>query len=281
MGARQTMPEGPEIKLCADRIKRAVLNQDIQDVYFAFEHLKVYEDQLRESQVKEVLSRGKALLIFFQNNLVVYSHNQLYGKWYIKKDRNIPQTNRSLRFAIYTKKKSALLYSASDIEVMRPSQLAKHPFVGKIGPDVLDQQTKSEDILNRLIARAHSGRQLGSLLLDQHFLAGLGNYLRCEILFLAGLNPKIKPKQLDHEKLEELAHLILEVSRQSYKTKGITNDLKRVALLKEQGKTRSQYRHHVFARANKPCYRCGNLISKTAQASRPFFFCKCCQPGSQ
>ena len=115
-------------------------------------------------------------------------------------------------------------------------------------------------IEERLRDRKYSGRQLGTLLLDQHFVAGLGNYLRCEILFLTGLSPEIKPKQLSTVQLENVASRILEVSRQSYQAQGITNDLERVEILKKKGLTRSQYRHHIFARAYRTCYSCGQPV---------------------
>ena len=273
------MPEGPEIRQCADRIKRAIGGIQPHQVSFAFEHLKHYEPILEKKTVTQVKSRGKALLIFFDDDLIIYSHNQLYGKWYTKRAQNFPQTNRTLRLAIHTEKKSALLYSASDIEVLKKHELKTHPFLRNLGPDILDKETTYRLVLKRLKDKRFSGRQLGSLLLDQHFVAGLGNYLRCEVLFVTGLNPKLKPKQLSEQQLEALAKQIIFLTKQSYETKGITNDLGRVVLLKEKGYTRSQYRHHVFARNNRPCYACAGKVTKSVHASRPFFFCESCQPG--
>lgn len=273
------MPEGPEIKQCADRLSKAISGRPIRKIFFAFDHLKPFEEVLQKSLVERIIPRGKALLIYFKNGLVIYSHNQLYGRWYVKMAQRYPATNRSLRLAIHTDKKSALLYSASDIEVIELSGIASHPFLKKLGPDVLADETTHEHLVERLNNKMFSGRQLGTLLLDQHFLAGLGNYLRCEILFVTGLNPRIKPNQLPHEKVEELAHTILSITRQSYQTKGITNDLIRVQSLKKKGLTRRHYRHHVFARAGKLCYICQQTIRKSAHAGRPFFYCNVCQPG--
>ena len=184
------MPEGPEIKRSADRIGKAIIGKPIERVFFAFEHLKKYQEAMKNQVITVVKPRGKALLMFFENDLIIYSHNQLYGRWYIKLAGNYPKTNRSLRLAIHTPKKSALLYSASDIEVLKPRELQSHPFLRKLGPDVLDEETTKQHIEERLRDRKYSGRQLGTLLLDQHFVAGLGNYLRCEILFSYWLEPR-------------------------------------------------------------------------------------------
>ncbi|MEM9512235.1 MAG: DNA-formamidopyrimidine glycosylase family protein, partial [Cyanobacteria bacterium P01_E01_bin.48] len=86
------MPEGPEIKRAADRIAKAVARKPIEEVYFAFEHLKPYEKDLARAQITSVQPRGKALLTHFNNDLAIYTHNQLYGKWEIKRARNYPET---------------------------------------------------------------------------------------------------------------------------------------------------------------------------------------------
>ncbi|MFP3339142.1 DNA-formamidopyrimidine glycosylase family protein, partial [Micrococcus sp. SIMBA_131] len=104
-------------------------------VFFAFEQLKGYESLLSGAQVTRVDTKGKAMLIRFDNGYTIYSHNQLYGKWVIRNAYNYPKTNRQLRLALHNEKKSALLYSASDIEVLRDEEVPLHPFIAKVGPD--------------------------------------------------------------------------------------------------------------------------------------------------
>ncbi len=112
------MPEGPEIRIAADKIAKAIALKPITKIFFAFEHLKPYEEILAKQLVTTVDTKGKAMLIRFDNGLSIYSHNQLYGKWLICQANNYPQTKRQLRLAIHNEQKSALLYSASDIEVL-------------------------------------------------------------------------------------------------------------------------------------------------------------------
>jgi endonuclease VIII len=118
------MPEGPEIKRAADEIAKAIGHQVVSEVFFAFDHLKVYEPVLQGQTIVAVQSKGKALLIRFDNQLGIYSHNQLYGKWIIRKAYSYPETNRQLRLALHNRKKSALLYSASDIAVLTEAEVA-------------------------------------------------------------------------------------------------------------------------------------------------------------
>lgn len=195
------MPEGPEIKLAADRIAKAIAHQPLEGVFFAFEQLKPYEATLAEAQVVAVRPRGKALLTRFSNGLTIYTHNQLYGVWYVRKAYTYPIINRQLRLAIHTAQRSALLYSASEILVLDDDALSGHPFLRRLGPDVLDETTTVEEIETRLQSKSFQRRGLSSLLLDQQFVCGLGNYLRSELLFLAGIHPHKRPLDCTPEQL--------------------------------------------------------------------------------
>lgn len=272
------MPEGPEIRQQADRLAKALVGRDVEEMFFAFDELQPYTDDLKGTQVTEVKSHGKALVTTFSNGLSIYSHNQLYGRWYVRKRDSYPKTNRQLRLAIHNQRYSALLYSASDIEVLDEEGISSHPFLQKLGPDLLDESTTEAQVLERYQSKTFRRRGLSGLLLNQHFLAGLGNYLRSEILFVSGVHPSLRPTDCSEKQLEALAHASLTLTQQSYETKGITNDLERVAKLKEQGQTRRQYRHYVFGRANKPCYDCNTPIEKHTFSGRRLYLCPTCQP---
>lgn len=272
------MPEGPEIRKAADQVERAIASYPVSEVFFAFDHLKPYAAKLAGRQVEAVQTHGKAMLIRFDNALSIYSHNQLYGKWMVRNAYSYPETNRQLRLAIHNEKKSALLYSASDIAVLTPLEVEQHPFLSQLGPDVLDRTLTSQAIQDRLKSLSHQRRQFTTLFLDQHFLAGIGNYLRSEILFVARLHPRRKPVDCTDEELLALGEATIAVPCQSYQHGGITNDLSLAAQLKAEGVSRRQYRHWVFNRDGKPCFVCGAAICKDFASSRRFYYCPVCQP---
>ncbi|MBE9076094.1 endonuclease VIII [Romeria aff. gracilis LEGE 07310] len=271
------MPEGPEIRKAADRVERAIAPYPVSEIFFAFDHLKPYAEKLTGRQIEAVQTHGKAMLIRFDNDLSIYSHNQLYGKWMVRNTYNYPETNRQLRLAIHNEKKSALLYSASDIAVLTPPEVEQHPFLSKLGPDVLDRTLTPQAIQDLLKSRSHQRRQFTTLFLDQHFLAGVGNYLRSEILFVARQHPRRKPVDCSDEELLALGEAAIAVPYQSYQYSGITNDLDLANRLKAEGVSRRQYRHWVFNRDGKPCYVCGTPICKDFASSRRFYYCPVCQ----
>jgi endonuclease-8 len=273
------MPEGPEIRLAADEVANALVPRRTTRVEFAFPGLQRFASQLQGRCVTEVATRGKAILTHFDNDLVIYSHNQLYGRWYVAKKGQYPDTARQLRLAIHNNHYSAFLYSASAIEVWQKSELTRHPFLARLGPDLLSEAVDVETIVERLESARFRQRQLAGLLLDQGFLAGLGNYLRAEILTHAGLHPSLKPAHCDAQQLHKLASMIIDLTQRAYRTRGIINPPKLVARLKRQGLTaREQYRFNSYGRAGEPCHFCGTVIECSNAGGRKMYFCPGCQP---
>lgn len=274
------MPEGPEIRLAADRVASILLGEKITAAGFGLPGLKRFEKRLTGAKVVAVDTRGKAMLTTFDNGLTLYSHNQLYGRWYTMLQKRMPDTNRSLRVALHTENGSALLYSASDIEVLTEKELSRHPFLLRIGPDILDKELTTQDIVARLKSLRFRNRALAGLYLDQAFLAGNGNYLRSEILWAASVSPAAKPAALDAGVLLSLAKQTLKISRRSYRTRGVTVPPAQAKAAKSEGLKFAEYRFFVFGRQGLPCYRCDSLIERATMGSRNIFYCPTCQPGS-
>lgn len=274
------MPEGPEIQLAADAVAAAIVGQPTTAVSFAFDQLKKYEEKLTGVPVTAVQARGKAMVTRFANGWNIYSHNQLYGLWVVQDAYDFPETKRQLRLAIHNEAKSALLYSASDIAVLQDGELDSHPFLSKLGPNLLDTAITILQVAARFADGRFRRRRLTSLLLDQSFLAGLGNYLRSEILFVARVHPSYRPMDCTNEQIMALAEAAVMLTRQSYRTRGITNDVQLAEKLKADGHSYRDYRFWVFDRDGRPCYRCGTPILKDRIGGRRLYYCPTCQAKS-
>ncbi|AHF74019.1 endonuclease VIII [Candidatus Sodalis pierantonius str. SOPE] len=262
------MPEGPEIRRAADGLMQAMSHLPITLAWFAFPHLKRWETQLTGQTIDKIEARGKALLTWFSNGLVLYSHNQLYGVWRVVKAGETPVTKRDLRVRLENHNAAILLYSASEISMLSADEVTEHPFLLRIGPDALDLQLTVETVQARLMSKRFCGRQLGALLLDQSFIAGLGNYLRVEILWQARLAAHHRPRDLNIEQQRLLCQAILDILRLSYTTRG------QPGAKDHHGAT---FRFRAFHRAGKACERCGHAIEKTTFSGRPFYWCPGCQ----
>lgn len=276
------MPEGPEIRRAADKLAAALVGRPLTKVEFGLEPLKRYEAILEGGTVRAIRTVGKAMLTAVEavdgDVWVIYTHNQLYGRWSVRKAGPYPSSRRSLRLALVTAEKMALLYSASEIAVLPAGEEQAHPFVAKAGPDVLDRAITADAVEARLLDKRFARRRLAGLLLDQAFVCGLGNYLRSEALFLAGVDPRARPADLPPANRRALAEAILGTARQAYETAGVTMPPEVVAPLKAAGQPRWAYRHWVFGRAGRPCRRCGGRIERREEAGRRVYVCGACQP---
>jgi endonuclease-8 len=277
------MPEGPEVRREADRLARVLVGKPLARVWFGLDRLAPYAGALEAAGVRAVDARGKAFLLRFGPDATLYVHHQLYGRWTFGRGGRVPESTRSLRAALWAADDvgepgaGALLWSATDVHLLDDVALAAHPYLVKLGPDALDPTLTAEAVAERLGSRAFRGRSLAALYLDQSFVAGIGNYLRTEILHVAGLLPERRAKDLSAEERLALAGATVAVTRQSYATGGITNDLDRVAALKAEGLPRGRYRHHVFARGGRPCWTCGAEIARVELAGRRVYVCEGCQ----
>jgi endonuclease-8 len=204
-----------------------------------------------------VYARGKALLIEYDNALTHYSHNQLFGEWDVARGSPAPDPRRSVRVVIGTATHTATLYSATEIELLPTRDVERHPYISRLGPDALEPSTTVKQVRDRLTDRRFHNRSLSSLLLDQHFVAGLGNYLRSDILFAARILPHLKPRDLDDAQRKALAKAILQVTRRAYRAK--------------------DYRFLVYGREGEPCYTCGTKIVRDDFGGRGLYHCPVCQ----
>ena len=275
MGA---MPEGPEIRRAADAVAKVLVGRRIVEAEFDMPALRAFEGRVKGHSVTAVDTRGKGMLTRFDNGIVMYSHKQLYGRWFSVRRGDEPLTNRQLRVGLHTRTHSALLYSASDIEIFDASEEGEHPFLKRAGPDILDVTLAPDDVAMRLSSSEFRNRALGNLYLDQGFLAGNGNYLRSETLWAARLNPFSRPSALDTGALKRLARETLAIARRSYRTRGLTVPEKIARERRAQGMSFEQYRFQVYGRDGQPCYRCDTAIERLSSGSRSVFICPACQP---
>src|SRR5690606_32203926 len=107
------------------------------------------------------------------------------------------------------------------------------------------------------------------------FLAGMGNYLRSEVLFAAGLLPQRRPRDLDDDERHALARELLAIPRHSYATRGIepARGMREDYLTD----TPDGFRFRVFGREGEPCESCGTPLLRRQEGSRRLYLCPRCQ----
>ena len=97
------MPEGPEIRRAADRISKVLIGKEIIESNFYYERIKEKEEIVKNQNIKDITTRGKAMLIRFKNDWSMYSHNQLYGTWTVNLNTTKIKSRRALRVVFRNK----------------------------------------------------------------------------------------------------------------------------------------------------------------------------------
>jgi formamidopyrimidine-DNA glycosylase len=147
--------------------------------------------------------------------------------------------------------------------------------IGHLGPEPLSRQFTAAALGLRLAAR---NRHLKPLLLDQGFLAGLGNIYADEALWHAGLHPLTRSSALNEKQVRRLHRAIRRVLRKGLANFGTT--LGRGAAnyySLERGAGGNEEKLKVFRRQGLPCPRCRTTIQRLVVAQRGTHICPACQ----
>lgn len=269
------MPEGPETHYIADRARQLLVGKPLTQVKFSLPALKAYEKSLRGHSVVDVQARGKALLTGFDNGLTLYTHSQLLGYWDFQEKTPPDPPSGSPRAYLATRSGSAALHIAPKVEMWKTSKIGTHPFLTKLGPDILDPAVTAADFAARLAEKPFSRRKLAVLLLQQEFAAGMGNYLRSEVLYEARLAPLRTGESLNAKEVRALSAALLKVPRRIYRSKfkGPLPDSSK-DYLQKMAKT---FRFRVFEREGYACPSCAGDIVMQRIASRRLYWCPHCQ----
>ncbi len=142
--------------------------------------------------------------------------------------------------------------------------------VGKLGPEPLDMTKK--EFLTRL--RARRGH-IKPLLLNQTFVAGVGNIYADESLWYAKVHPLRDATSLTDREASDLYNGIRKVFRKAIGVGGTSFDATYKRINGQSGEFQEDLR--VVGRAGEPCYRCGTPIIKTVVGQRGTYYCPDCQ----
>lgn len=144
---------------------------------------------------------------------------------------------------------------------------------GRLGPDALSRELTGQ-VFAQMLARTNARLKL--VLMDQAFVAGIGNIYADEILHAAGLRWDRRGASLARSEVEALYSAMREVLRDACDARGSTlADAQYRDLFGRPGSY--QAHHRVHARQGLPCPRCGAGIVRERIGGRSTYFCPSCQ----
>jgi len=145
-------------------------------------------------------------------------------------------------------------------------------YLSRLGPEPLE--ICPLEFIRRVRSRR---REIKPLLLDQHFLAGVGNIYADESLHRAGIHPRRKSDSLGARTLSRLHQVLQEILRASIRAGGTS-----VRSYVDSTGALGAFQHglRVYGREGEPCQTCGRSIVRERVGGRSSFYCPRCQRGA-
>jgi formamidopyrimidine-DNA glycosylase len=264
------MPELPEVETIARNLHPRLQGRRVQDVEILWEKsvaqpaVNAFREQLRGERFREVGRRGKYLLFGLEKGVLVL-HLRMSGDLAIRPLAAPAGAHDRLRFEIEGEE---VLAFVDPRKFGRAWLVADpQPLLGDLGPEPFDPALDAARF--HAMLRQHN-RQLKPLLLDQRFLAGVGNIYSDEALFRAGLHPLRRSSTLSADEAARLLDALRQVLADGIRHNGTTIDWV------YRGGNYQQYLQ-VYGHAGEPCPRCGAPIRKIRVGQRGTHFCPVCQ----
>ncbi|MFN8496520.1 MAG: DNA-formamidopyrimidine glycosylase family protein [Anaerolineae bacterium] len=275
------MPEGPETRRTADSLSDVLLNETVVDFAATAKRWQApgWCEKVIGARVERIETHGKNLLIYLSNDTVLYSHLMMWGRWRVFAADAEPPQDKRVRAWLRTAQGLAVLYNGPVFEIMRREEVDDHYRLTTLGPDVLAAAFDKDEFLARLQESEVAEMELGEALLNQRVAAGIGNYLKSEILFTTGLDPFRKVASLTDEERRRLAAHIPKLARRAYEHAGVTVAPALSRLWAERGENWYGRTHYVYRRTKRPCRRCRTPIQARQQGrlKRVTYWCPTCQ----
>jgi len=271
------MPELPEVETVVRGLRPALIGRVIVGAWLDWPNSLISpspEDfiaRIAGQTVHDLWRRGKYILAGLDSATLII-HLKMTGRLYVAPDEAVNEADRWAHFRFQLDNAHQLRFS--DARKFGRVCLTPDPgwVIGRLGPEPLADDFTLDRFRERLAGR---GGALKPLLLNQAFIAGIGNIYADEALFRAGIHPRRGAAGLSADEQARLyagIRAALEV--------GIDYEGASVNWYRKPDGTpgESQEHFYVYGRTGAPCLHCGAPIERILVGGRATHFCPACQP---
>jgi len=269
------VPELPDLEVAKDYLNATIVRQRITDVELGQPMIlrrpteAVFKRTLKDRSFEPVTRYGKFLLFHFQPPARLYVNFMLAGRLLLQTSSTTKQKSMGFRFIL----SNGMDLRYIDVKSMgkayllvkdEPTSLV--PTFDEQGPDAMDP-TLTPEVFHQRIRKFHA--VIKHVLVNQRFIAGLGNAYADEILFAARITPFRKRSTLTESEITALYNA----------TKTVLQHAINAIRIRAAGSLAFEIRdfHQVHGKAKGPCPRCGTPISSVKSGVRVANFCRTCQ----
>jgi formamidopyrimidine-DNA glycosylase len=264
------MPELPEVETIAREIKPELVGKTIRsaDVLWkrtiATPSAQKFREQVAGRRVQDVTRRAKYLDIVLKDRHLLI-HLRMSGDIIIRNEDERPERHDRLILHLSNRKYLAF----NDTRKFGRAWLVEDPSTvfADLGPEPLEKNFTPQWLYENLRKRR---RRLKPLLLDQNFLAGLGNIYTDEALHMAKLHPLALSNTVSLKQAKALHEAVRRILKEGIRRNGSSIDW-----VYRGGDYQNHFR--VYDREGEPCPVCGTRIQKLTVGQRGTHICPKCQ----
>jgi endonuclease-8 len=277
---RRFMPEGDTIWRAARTLNTALAGKIVTGFETVLPKLaRVDEDTpLIGRVIESVTASGKWMEMRFAGDLILLTHMLMSGSWHIYRTGEMWKRRRyDMRIVVATADFVAVAFRVPVAEFHTAATLARRGAVRNLGPALLKADCQPSEAIDNLSAQPEM--EIGSALLRQWIIAGVGNVFKSEVCFAAHVNPFRKIASLSSIELREVVSQADRLLRANVLDTSENKIVTYTGFRRTTGRADASARLWVYGRTNEPCRLCGTVIRSRRQGSeaRLTFWCPNCQ----
>jgi endonuclease-8 len=259
------MPEGDTIFRTATTLRPHLEGRAIESATAERDDLK--PDSLAGRSVTSIEARGKHLLMHLDDGRAIHSHMGMNGSWHAYA-RGEPwrKAEKNAHLQLRTSGAVIVCFTPKLLELLTKNELRAHPWLARLGPDMLASEFDEAEALKRF--RFRNDLPIGEAVMNQTIVCGIGNIYKSEVLFITRTDPFVKIDKLT----DDVLLLILRKARTLMMSNRGTNH--RRTRLRGDGRS-----HWAYGREGEACYECGQtiVIRRQGDLGRTTYYCPQCQ----
>lgn len=274
------MPELPEVETVVRGLRQPLIGRTVTGFWVDWPRTigspdpAQFEARVMGQTFQRLERRAKYIVCHLDDELLVV-HLKMTGRLYVAPAESSYPDDRWLHFKLSLDNGHELRFSdARKFGKVYLSQDFASVTKGaaNLGPEPLEDSFTTHDFRERLRGRSNA---LKALLLDQSFIAGVGNIYADEALFRAKLHPLRKADTLTLAESDLLYQTVREALLAGIEYEGASINWYR----KPDGTQGESQKHfYAYGRDGQPCLVCGTPLLKTRVAQRGTHYCPSCQP---
>ncbi|MGB9698527.1 MAG: bifunctional DNA-formamidopyrimidine glycosylase/DNA-(apurinic or apyrimidinic site) lyase [Thermodesulfobacteriota bacterium] len=272
------MPELPEVETIVRNLREKLIGLQIGEVKIFLKKCIQgsgvnFEKNLIGRRISAIERRGKYIIIHLDHDLALIIHLRMTGSLLFLTSAAPIDKHTHLIFTFLSPPWQLRFVDQRQFGrlcLAKKGEKGALNFLEKLGPEPLQ-------ISSRQFRKMIKGKRriIKSLLLDQTFIAGVGNIYADEVLYRTGLHPRQKTEYLSPQRVEGLLKNLQALLRQAIRERGtsVRN------YVDAQGVPGGFQKYLlVYGREGEKCSKCGAIILREKIAGRSTYYCPKCQP---